>query len=125
MSERLLAAGVTVAGLLKSDSQTSTAKFMVRAMTLPSGGSARSEVTQYFAGQTGGESISVHGEDYGAALEQVIGNVTQRYSLGFVPAKEQLDGRFHQITVRVRPASMRRKDLHLQVRARRGYNAAP
>jgi VWFA-related protein len=123
-NKRLLGAGVTVAGLLKSDAQTSTAKIMVRAMTLPSGGTARAEVTRYLSDRTGGETITVRGEDYGEALKQVIGNVTQRYSLGFVPAKERLDGRFHKITVRVRPAVMRQKGGKLQVRARRGYYAA-
>jgi VWFA-related protein len=125
VSQRFLAAGVTVAGLLKSDAQTSTAKLMVRAMTLPSGGSARAEVTRYFSDRTGGEIITVRGEDYGEALERIIGNVTQRYSLGFVPAKERLDGKFHKITVRVRPAAVRQKGGHLQVRARRGYYATP
>jgi len=125
VSKRLLAAGVTVAGLLKSDTQTSTAKLMVQAMTLPSGGRARAEVTKYFSDRTGGESISVRGEDYGDALEQVIGNVTQRYSLGFVPAKAHLDGRFHKITVRVRPPAMHQKGGQLQVHARPGYYATP
>jgi Ca-activated chloride channel homolog len=122
---RLLGAGVTVAGLLKSDAQTSAAKLIVRAMTLPSGGSARAEVTGYLSGRTGGETISVRGEDYGDALEQVIGNVAQRYGLAFVPAKARLDASFHKITVRVRPSGMQAKGSKLQVRTRRGYFAIP
>ena len=125
VTKRLLAAGITVAGLLKSDAQTSAAKLMVRAMTLPSFGSARAEVTGYLSGRTGGETITVSGEDYGEALERVIGNVTQRYSLGFVPAKERIDGRFHKITVRVNPAVSRQKHGKLEIRARRGYFATP
>jgi len=98
---------------------------MVQAMTLPSGGRARAEVTKYFSDRTGGEAISVRGENYGEGLEQVMGNVTQSYSLRFVPAKERLDGRFRKKTVRVKPPAMRQKGGQLQVRARRGYYATP
>lgn len=125
VTRHLLAAGATVAGLLKSDAQTSAAKLMVRAMTAPSGGSARAEETAYFSSRTGGETITVHGEDYGNALEQVIGDVTQRYSLGFVPAEARLDGKFHKLRVRVKPTAAQDKERRLQVRTRRGYFATP
>lgn len=118
-SKRLLSAGVTVSCLLKSDSQTSAAKFMVRAMTLPSAGSARADVGSYLASETGGKTITVHENDYGEALERIIGNVSQRYSLGFVPNTRTLDGRFHKIAVRVKRGG------HPRVRTRRGYYAIP
>jgi VWFA-related protein len=125
VTRRLLTAGVMVAGLLKSDTQTSAAKLIVRALTLPSGGSARAELVEYLSDRTGGETITVREEDYGDALEQVIGNVAQRYSLGFVPTKESLDGRFHKITVRLKPSVAQWKGGRLQVRARRGYFGIP
>lgn len=125
VNQRLLVAGVTVAGLLKSDSQTTTARFMVKTMTLPSAGSARAGLAQFFAAQTGGETITVRGENYAEPLERIIGSVTRRYSLGFVPAGAQLDARFHRITVRVRSAAIRHRASHLQIRARRGYYANP
>jgi VWFA-related protein len=121
VAQRLFAAGVTVAGLLKSDVQTSAAKAILRAMTLPSGGSARAELTAYLSNRTGGETITVNGQDYGDALDRVIGDVTQRYSLAFVPPTESLDGRFHKITVRVRPEDQGKNSGKFQIRARRGY----
>jgi len=98
---------------------------MVRAMTLPSGGSARADDTVYFSGRTGGETIKVHEEDYGDALERIIGNLAQRYSLGFVPDKTQLDGKPHKLTVRVRPSLAKEKSRKLQTRARQSYVANP
>ena len=125
VTRRLLAAGATVGGLLKTDAQTAAAKLMVRAMTLPSGGAARADDTAYFSSRTGGEVIKVHEEDYGDALERIIGNLAQRYSLGFVPDKTQLDGKLHKLTIRVKPSLAQGKGRKLQIRARQGYVANP
>jgi hypothetical protein len=125
VTANLLAAGPTVGGLLKSDAQTSAAKLIVRAMTLPSGGAARADDTTYFSSRTGGEVIKVHEEDYGDALERIIGNLAQRYSLGFVPNKAQLDGKLHKLTIRVKPSVAPQQGSKLQIRARQGYVASP
>jgi len=125
VTRHLLAAGVTVGGLLKSDAQTAVAKLVVRAMTLPSGGAARADDTAYFSNRTGGEVIRVHEEDYGDALERIIGNLTQRYSLSFVPDKERLDGKLHKLTIRVKPSVAQEKGRTLQIRTRQGYVANP
>ena len=124
LQDIFLQRGATVAGLLKTDAQTSAAKLMVRAMTLPSGGSARADDTEYFSSRTGGEVIKVHEEDYGEALERIIGNLAQRYSLGFVPDKTQLDGKLHKLTIKVKPL-VEQKSRKLQIRARRAYVANP
>jgi VWFA-related protein len=123
VTRHLLTAGATVGGLLKTDAQTSAAKLMVRAMTLPSGGSARADDTAYFSSRTGGEVIKVHEEDYGDALERIIGNLAQRYSLGFVPDKTQLDGKPHKLFIKVKLAQ--EKARKLQIRARQAYLANP
>ncbi|MCU1236172.1 MAG: hypothetical protein JWP63_4139 [Candidatus Solibacter sp.] len=115
VAEHLLAGAASVSGLLKSDGQTNAAKFMVRAMTLPSMGSARADDTEYFSRQTGGEIAKVRNEDYAEALERVIGNTAHRYSLAFVP-RTDADGKLHPLTVRVKAQGRR-----LQVIARRGY----
>lgn len=125
VTRHLLAAGATVGGLLKTDAQTAAAKLMVRAMTLPSGGSARADDTAYFSSRTGGEVIKVHEEDYGDALERIIGNLARRYSLGFVPDKTQLDGKLHKLTIRLKPSLPQVKGRKLQIRARQGYVANP
>lgn len=119
----LLGAGTTVSGLLKSDAQTGAAKLMVRAMTLPSGGSARADDTAYFSSRTGGETIKVHDDNYGDALERIIGDVANRYSLGFVPDKTRIDGKLHKLAVTVKPSATEEKDRKLKVRARQGYIA--
>ena len=125
VTKHLLTSGATVGGLLKTDVQTSAAKLMVRAMTLPSGGTARAEHTAYFSGRTGGEVIKVHEEDYGEALERIIGNLAQRYSLGFVPDKTRLDGKLHKLTIRVKPSLAKEKGRKLRIHARQGYVANP
>jgi VWFA-related protein len=124
VTRHLLTSGATVGGLLKTDVQTTAAKLMVRAMTLSSGGSARADDTAYFSARTGGEVIKVHEEDYGDALERIIGNLAQRYSLGFVPDKMQIDGRLHKLTVRVKPL-VQQKNRKMQIRGRQAYVAHP
>jgi len=124
VSRHLLTSGATVGGLLKTDAQTTAAKLMVRAMTLPSGGSARADDAEYFSSRTGGEIIKVHEEDYGDALERIIGNLAQRYSLGFVPDKTRFDGKLHKLTIKVKPL-VQQKGRKLQIRARRAYVANP
>ena len=125
VTRHLLAAGATVGGLLKSDAQTSAAKLIVRAMTLPSGGAARADDTAYFSSRTGGEVIKVHEEDYGDALERIIGNLARRYSLGFVPDRTQLDGKLHKLTTRVKRSVAQETGQKLQIDARQGYVAPP
>jgi hypothetical protein len=73
--------------------------------------------------QTGGEEVRVRRpEDYGAALEQVIGDLSSRYSLGFTLAGgEPDDGRLHHLKVRVAARDVRGKERKLTVITRRGY----
>ena len=77
----------------------------------------------HVAEQTGGEAIKVQqSEDYGAALEKLIGRLAARYNLGFTLKKsEQDDGRMHKLEVRTKARDSSGKERKLVVRARRGY----
>jgi hypothetical protein len=78
---------------------------------------------QHIAEQTGGEAISVNQpQDYVAALERMIANLSARYSLGFaLNQNEQDDGRMHKLEVRIKARDARGKERKLIVRARQGY----
>ncbi len=67
------------------------------------------------AEQTGGFA-SVNSNDFGTAFNRVVRDNSDYYVLGYYPADERRDGRFHKIEVKVnRPG--------LRVRARKGYVA--
>jgi hypothetical protein len=77
----------------------------------------------HIAEQTGGEAQSVkQAEDYGAALEKLIGNLAARYNLGFtLKESEQDDGRMHKLQVRTKVRDAKGKERKFIVLARRGY----
>jgi VWFA-related protein len=81
------------------------------------------DVLSYICEQTGGEVVHIRGTDYSDALERVIKNVAQRYSMGFVPDNTVVDGSFHKLSVTVRIAAGNHRPL--EVRARQGYYLAP
>ena len=109
----LLAAGAAVNGLIKVTGVLANAlKPMVPTRQIA-----------YYSEQTGGEMINVKGDDYSSALEQVIGNVVGRYSLGFQPDESRLDGQFHRLTVNVKVPDAQGKKQRILTRARRGYFA--
>ncbi len=80
-------------------------------------------VPSYLAQQTGGAEVRVRKpQDYGAALEQVIGDLSSRYSLGFTLTNDDLDdGRFHHLTVKVAARDAGGKERKLTVITRKGY----
>jgi len=82
---------------------------------------AQDDVLNYICEQTGGEVVHIPGTDYSDALERVIKNVAQRYSMGFVPDNLVMDGRFHKLGVTVRIPNMAGGHRPLEVRARSGY----
>jgi VWFA-related protein len=79
----------------------------------PSGLMSVSDTLMRLAGQTGGRA-AVATNDLGRALGQVVLDSSGYYLLGYVPAGDGLDGRFHRIEVRVGRRGVR-------VLARRGY----
>jgi VWFA-related protein len=69
-----------------------------------------------FAGMTGGRPDS--GKDIGAAIKQAMQDVRTSYQIGYYPAAQNWDGKFHKIRV-----VTRRKGLRLQTKT--GYYAWP
>lgn len=80
-------------------------------------------VPSYLAQQTGGTEVRVRKpQDYGAALEQVIGDLSSRYSLGFTLAEDEPDdGRLHHLKVKVTERDAGGKERKLTVITRKGY----
>jgi VWFA-related protein len=80
-------------------------------------------VPSYLAQQTGGEEVRVRKpQDYGAALEQVIGDLSSRYSLGFTLAQDEPDdGRLHDLKIKVAARDSSGKERKLRVFTRKGY----
>lgn len=72
-----------------------------------------SDTLMRLAGETGGRA-AVATNDFRRALGQVVRDTSAYYLLGYAPAGDGLDGRFHRIEVRVRRRGAR-------VLARRGY----
>ena len=122
-AEHLLAKGVILSGLIKAHLKVKAIKLMVRGMTAPSGGGVKTDTIAHLARQTGGEVIEVGDRDYSDALEQIVGNLSGRYSLGFVPDEKDLDGQFHELKVKIKDSVMKSRKLKLTLRARSGYYA--
>lgn len=80
-------------------------------------------VPSYLAQQTGGEEVRIKKpQDYGAALEQVIGDLSSRYSLGFTLAEDEPDdGQLHNLKVKVAARDSSGKERKLTVVTRKGY----
>ena len=80
---------------------------------------------EHFAKVTGGEAVSVNTpEEYAKGLEEIVGSLTARYSLGFTLSERDLnDGRLHRLEVKVTAPDSSGKKRKLQVHARRGYYA--
>lgn len=78
---------------------------------------------EYYANQTGGQAIRVNKpEDWRAALEKIMGDLSSRYTLGFeLDPSEPDDGRLHRLEVKVKAVDKSGKPRKLEVVARRGY----
>lgn len=124
-AETLVASGAAVSGLIKvSGAFATTMKHWKRAVDTAGLSAYRpGENLEYYSAQTGGEIVNVKGDDYSEALEQVIGNLVGRYSLGFVLDENRLDGQFHKLTVKVKVPNTQDKKQKILVRARKGYFA--
>jgi hypothetical protein len=80
-------------------------------------------VPGYLAQHTGGEEVRVRKpQEYGAALEQVFGDLSSRYSLGFtLSEREPDDGQLHHLKVKVTARDARGKGRKFTVITRQGY----
>jgi Ca-activated chloride channel homolog len=83
-----------------------------------SGGSGLGDLDtlDQFAGLTGGRPDS--GKDIGAAIKQAMQDLRTSYQIGYYPAEQNWDGKFHKIRV-----ASKRKGVHLQTKT--GYYAWP
>jgi VWFA-related protein len=72
-----------------------------------------SVVNESLTAETGGRLIA-QSNDFASRLDEVMADASAYYLVGYTPAREAADGRFHEINVRVK-----RKDV--RVLARRGY----
>jgi hypothetical protein len=70
------------------------------------------------AEETGGVAVGVNTNDFSRGFATIVQDASTYYLLGYSPPRDSTDGRFHPIQVRVK-----RPDMN--VRARRGYYAAP
>jgi len=71
---------------------------------------------QEMAGQTGGEAyIPKSVGDLDSAFTQIASDLAQQYILSYYPAADKRDGKYHQITVRIKSKDASR------VRARKGF----
>jgi VWFA-related protein len=71
---------------------------------------------QEMAGQTGGEAyIPKSVSDLDKAFTQIAADLAQQYILSYYPAADKRDGKYHQITVRIKSRDAGR------VRARKGF----
>jgi VWFA-related protein len=123
-TKQLLAGGATVSGLIKVSGKFANAlKFVGHGIDAANLSPNRGETIAYYSFKTGGEIVNVSGDDYSEALERVIGNLVGRYSLGFVPEAGGLDGKFHELTVKVKLPPELGKSRKLTLRARQGYLA--
>lgn len=123
-ADRLLDGGATVSGLIKvSGAFAKGLKAMAGALGKARYSSRAHENVAFYSRQTGGEVVNVNDDEFGEALERVVGNLAARYSLGFVPEASRLDGRFHKLKVKVEVPERLGKAVKVEVRVRQGYFA--
>jgi Ca-activated chloride channel family protein len=71
---------------------------------------------QEFAAQTGGAAyIPKSVDDLDNAFAQISADLAQQYILSYYPAADKRDGKYHLISVRVKPQP------NARVRARKGF----
>jgi VWFA-related protein len=120
--EQLLLHGVTVGNLMQVTSKYA-ATLKPIAKTMGTINFRKSESIARYSAETGGEVITIKGDNYSEALEQMLGNLVGRYNVGFVPDEARLDGKLHKLTVKIKASAHIPKDAKLVIRARRGYIA--
>lgn len=121
-ARRLIAAGVTVAGLVVEKNLTGKAVDVTGHVISPLLGQ-RFHTVSYYGRETGGEIATVgRPEEFAAAVERIVAGLAGRYSLGFALGdSERDDGRMHKLEVKVSARDSRGRECKLTVSARRGF----
>ncbi len=59
--------------------------------------------TRKYIAQTGGEAFEVSKGDIAAMAAELLIHLRQRYTLGYVPSDQRMDGKFRTIKVKLQP----------------------
>jgi VWFA-related protein len=77
-----------------------------------------------FANQTGGEIIQSPSLEINVRLAQLIDNLRNRYSLGFISKREQVDGSYRRLRLVLKPETQKRLG-EVVIKTKEGYFARP
>jgi VWFA-related protein len=77
-----------------------------------------------FANQTGGEIIQSPSLEINVRLAQLIDNLRNRYSLGFISKREQVDGSYRRLRLVLTPETQKRLG-EVVIKTKEGYYARP
>lgn len=112
--------GRSASKALKAAQQANATIYTIDMSSIPSGGKNRMQNTatlKKFAKETGGVFVATRGGlEMREAFQNIVKELGVQYTLGFYPANEKKDGKFHELNLRIaRP--------NLRIRTRKGYEA--
>lgn len=82
----------------------------------------RGSVSTY-TDETGGLAIALKNEETDTRLADLILQIRNRYSFGYVPSNPRLDGKFRKLKLELSPAAKKKREGKFVVKTRRGYIA--
>lgn len=123
VARRIIDSGSMVCGLIVEGAISKTEKLFLRNRAGETLYRRRMTVDP-FVRQTGGEMVSAEKSGIAGRLATLIDHLRTRYSLGYSPQREVVDGRYHRIEVRLTDEA-RRRFRDPEVRTRQGYVARP
>ncbi len=112
--------GRSASKALKAAQQSNASIYTIDMSSISSGGKQKMQNTatlKKFAKETGGVFIATRGGvEMREAFQNIVKELGVQYTLGFYPADEKKDGKFHELNLRIaRP--------NLNIRTRKGYEA--
>lgn len=122
VSDQIDQSGSMVCGLVVEGALTKTEKMF--SWNRPGAGDVfrRKMSVDPFANQTGGEVIKSDKTQVNTRLAMLIDHLRTRYSIGFSPRREQIDGNFHRVQLALSTEARGRLG-DPAIRARQGYFA--
>ncbi len=122
VSDQVYLSGSMVCGLVVEGAVTKTEKMF--SWNRPGADDAfrRKMSVDPFANQTGGEVLKSDKTQVNTRLALLIDHLRTRYSIGFSPRREQIDGNFHRVQLTL-SAEARKRLGDAAIRARQGYFA--
>ena len=112
--------GRSASKALKAAQQSNATIYTIDMSSISSGGKQKMQNTatlKKFAKETGGVFVATRGGvEMREAFQNIVKELGVQYTLGFYPADEKKDGKFHELNLRIaRP--------NLNIRTRKGYEA--